>query len=186
MIRDEFMRKLAKRHTLLVFLWVNFILADFLYVWVADFQLSFTKNPLMPGFSPMVRAALWIVAGAEIWLLHGFWKKRFLTKEALLPLLAMPKLPRALRDHASPLEERCASVVSFYFIFKLAAFGLAASVALCGFALAFWGHYVVDQYVLSFVSLALLVHEFPSKAFLQELVREVEIRGDPPQAVVKG
>ena len=176
MIRDEFRRKLEKRHTRLVLLWVNFISADFVYLWVANVQLSFTKGPFAPTFFPMARVVLWLLAGALIWTLHGFWRRRFLTRGTLLVLPAMPKLPRALRNHASAVEERCASVVSLYFIFKLCAIALASSVALSGFVLAFWGHYVTDQYILTFISLALLLYEFPSKVFLRELVREVEIR----------
>jgi len=178
MIREEFRKKLESRHTLLVVLWLRFICADFLYVWIADFILAHEPNAPRPAFSNMVRAGLWVLAVGDIWLLYGFWKKRFLTKEAVLTQPAKPQITASLRDHASPVEERAAAVISLYFTFKLSAFALAAAVAIYGFVLAFWGHYGTDQYVLSVVSLALLLYEFPSKAFLQELVREIEIRGD--------
>jgi hypothetical protein len=84
---------------------------------------------------------------------------------------------QALRGYESPVEEKAATVVSYYFTLKLVSFAMAEAVALCGFVLAFIGHYFWDQYLLSFAALVLLLWQFPSKAFLDGLVTEIETRG---------
>jgi hypothetical protein len=48
-----------------------------------------------------------------------------------------------------------------------------------GLVLAIVGRYLLDQYLLSALSLVLLALEYPTERFLEKLVREVE--ESPPQ-----
>jgi drug/metabolite transporter (DMT)-like permease len=178
MIREEFKQKLERRHSKLVLIWLAFVVGDFNYVWVAHFLLDQIEGPLQPGFSDTVRTAIWILAAAVIWALYGFYKKRIFTRQAFFAPPPTVKVSAALRAHASPVEEKAAVAVSAYFVSKVVTFAFAGAIAIFGFVLAFVGHYVTDEYLLTLVSLGILAYEFPSKSFLRGLVGEIEIRAE--------
>lgn len=178
MIREQFKRKLERRHTKLVLIWLAFVLANFHYVWFANHLAAHDPVVIAPGFASKLRTALWLFAAADIWALYGFWKKRIFTRQAFLAPAARVKIPAALRGHASPVEEKAAAAVSLYFLAETITFAFAAAIAIFGFALVFVGRYMTDQYLLTLLSLGILLYEFPSKSFLQQLVREVGNRGD--------
>jgi hypothetical protein len=178
MIREEFKQKLERRHTKLVLIWLAFFLFDFYYVGVAHYLAANDPVVIAPGFASKLRTALWLFAAANIWTLYGFWKKRIFTREAFLAPPGTAKILPALRDHASPVEQKAAAAVSSYFFAEVGTFAFAVSIALLGFVLAFLGRFMTDQYLLTLLSLAILAYEFPAKSFLRALVGEIEIRAE--------
>jgi hypothetical protein len=62
-------------------------------------------------------------------------------------------------------------------------FAIIEAIAVYGLVLAIVGRYLLDQYLLSALSLVLLVLEYPTERFLVGLVQEVE--GSAPQLGVK-
>ena len=134
------------------------------------------SRSIASGLPEAVRIALWLLSVALLGVLV-WWRKHFLTKEAVLTPRA--KVPTAvlLPGYESPVEQRSTEVITFYFTMKLVTFALAESVAIFGFVLAFIGGYLWDQYLLSLLSGILLLYQFPSKAFVEELIRDVELGG---------
>jgi hypothetical protein len=65
-------------------------------------------------------------------------------------------------------------VVSTYITRKVVIFAIVEALAVYGFVLAFLGRFVSDQYLLSTLSLVLLVIEFPSETTLDALLRAAE------------
>jgi hypothetical protein len=173
MIRPEFRKKLERQHTILLLVWAAFVHAVFLYLWMTNFMLSRSS---VYGLSEAVRVALWLISVIEIGLLF-FWKSLYLNKQAILSRALKAPVTSSLAGYESPQEQRAAEVVSSYFLSKLTALALAEAVAISGFVLAFIGGYLWDQYVLSLLSGVLLLLQFPSKDFLEELTREVELHG---------
>ncbi len=178
MIREQFKQKLERRHTRLVLIWLAFFLFDFYYVWAVHYLVTSDPVNVAPGFADTMRKALWFLAAVNLWALYGFWKKRIFTREAFLAPPGTAKILPALRDHASPVEEKAAAAVSLYFFAEVVTIAFAASIALLGFVLAFLGRFMTDQYLLTLLSLAILPYEFPSKYFLRGLVGEIEIRAE--------
>ncbi len=176
MIRPEFRTTLESQHKVLVTLWAIFVTAIFLYLWIVAVVLPNRKLIAGPAASEAVKMVLWLLTffdlGSLVW-----WKKRFLTKEAILGASKNFKLLQALQGHKSPLEEQAAGVVSSYVTGKIVAFAMAEAVAIYGFALALFGRYLWHQYLLSVASGLLLLLEFPSKPFFEELLKDVEVRG---------
>ncbi len=176
MIRPEFRKALDSQQKVLVVLWVVFIWAIFVYLWIANFILAKSGFSAGSSFSGSARIVLWLLAFLDLGYLV-WWKKRFLTKEAILGGSKKFKLLQALQGHKSPLEEQAAGVISSYVTGKIVAFAIVEAVAVYGFVLALVGRYVWDQYLFSIASGVMLLFEFPSKPFLEELLRDVEVRG---------
>ena len=175
MIRPEFRKALDGQQQILVVLWVVFVWAIFLYLWIASFILANTGFSAGYSFSGTARVILWLLALLDLGYLV-WWKKRFLTKAAILGGSKKFKLLQALQGHNSPLEEQAAGVISSYVTGKIVAFAIVEAIAVYGFVLALVGRYVWDQYLFSIASGALLLFEFPSKYFLEELLRDIEAR----------
>lgn len=173
MIRPEFRKKLERQHTILLLVWAAFVNAVFLYVWMANFLPS-RSSP--SSLSETFRITLWLISLSMIGVLL-WWRKRFLTKEAIFTPPAKVPMAILLQGYESPVEERSTEVITFYFTMTVATFALAETAALLGFVLAFLGGYRLDQYVLSLLSAILLLLQFPSKSFLEELIKDVEARG---------
>ena len=171
MIRSEFRETLEKQQQVLVSLWGFFFCGIFIYLWIAEFLVAKLGSSTAP--SGILRMVLWILGFIDLGTLV-WWKKRFLTKEAILGGSKSYKLLQALQGHRSPLEERAAAVVSSYVTSKTVAFAIVEAIAVYGLVLDIVGRYSLDQYLLSLVSGALLLVEFPFKPRLQDLVRAVE------------
>lgn len=157
-------------------------------IWFAfgDSVLVFLGIPhLLPSlfdgeyqYAEIVRVGLWVVAIGEI-ALSAWWRNNYLSKESIFREAATNtrlKLLPGIPQPQSPLEEGAAKVVSWFWTVKLIAFATAVSLAVYGFILAFLGGYFTDQYVLSFISGLLLVHEFPSAEAFESLLKEYEAR----------
>jgi hypothetical protein len=173
MIRADFKKILLDQQGAAVILWSFFTLSLFLYIIIA--QLVVSERGLLDGSSlaPVVRAALWVLVVVDLGYLV-WWKKRKLTREALTDMSTKAKILRALEEHKGQAEERAASVISTYVTRKIVVFAIIEAIAVYGLVLALVGRYLWDQYLLSALSLALLVLEFPGKNALVGLVNEIE------------
>jgi hypothetical protein len=173
MIRPEFRKALAAQHQILALLWAFFFCGIFVYLWLTEFVLRRSGFSAGSSVAEMVRIVLWLLAvidlGTFVW-----WRKQFLTEAAVLRGSKKYKTLQVLQEHKSPLEERAAQIVSSYVTSKIVAFAILEAMAVYGFVLALIGGYVRDQYLFSFVSGALLVFEFPRKAFLGKILSDIE------------
>jgi hypothetical protein len=79
-----------------------------------------------------------------------------------------------LEEFSGSVEECAAYVVSTYVTRKVVLFAIIEAIAVYGFVLAILGRFVSDLYVLSTLSVMLLVIEFPSEKSLTELLGAVE------------
>jgi hypothetical protein len=108
------------------------------------------------------RVLLWGLAVVDLGY-FAWWKKHYLTRAALLDRAKQAKLFSALEEHEGPVEERAAFVVSTYVTRKVVLFAIIDALAVYGLVLAIVGRYVADQYLLSALTLILLILEFPSQ-----------------------
>jgi len=172
-IRPQFRNELVNQHRPVVVIWTAFMIAIFLYLLIAQLILGNPKFSGAYSFSETARKILWLLTFVDVGY-FVWWKKRFLTREAILGEARKFKLLQALGGHKTPLEEHAAKIVSSYITGKIVGFALIEAVAVYGLVLALIGRYLWDQYLLSAASAALLLRELPSKAFLEELIRDVE------------
>lgn len=177
MIRPEYRKALESQQQILVLLWTFFVGAIFIYLWVTEFVLKKSGFSVGSSVAATARPVLWLLAfidlGTFVW-----WRKCFLTEETILGASKKYKTLQVLREHRTPLEERAAQVISSYVTGKIVAFAILEAMAVYGFVLAVVGGYIKDQYLLSFASEALLLCEFPFKSRLEDLLGQVETRGD--------
>lgn len=176
MIRPEYRKTLDGQQQVLVLLWTFFASGIFVYLWLTEFILGRSGFSEGSSFAETTRVVIWLLAVIDLGTFF-WWRKRYLTKEALLRESKKYKLLQVLQEHTTPLEERAAQVVSSYVTSKIVAFAIVEAMAVYGFVLALVGGYVRDQYLLSLASCLLLVLEFPSKSRLEELLRDVEVLG---------
>jgi len=147
----ELRRTMEKQWKVLSLTWRSSVAALFLYLLlplIVGLSRSPVSHPPYRGF----RMVLWLVALVEAAALF-WWSRRFLTKEGAL---------RGIRGTAvNPL--------TYYVGRKIGALGIAQSIAVYGLVLALVGGYFWDQYILTFLSAALLVWHYPSRGMLEEL-----------------
>jgi hypothetical protein len=176
MIRPEFKKSLEGQQQVLVVLWAVFVWAIFVYLGITHFVLM--KSGFAPGgsYSETLRVVLWVLAFIDVATLV-WWKKNYLTNEAILGGAKQYKVLQSLQEHANAVEERAAGIVSSYVTSKVVVFAIIEALAVYGFVLAVVGRFLPDQYLFSLAGLVLLLLEFPSKARLQKLLRQVEARG---------
>jgi len=84
------------------------------------------------------------------------------------------KLFRALEEFQGSVEENASYIVSTFVTRKVVLFAIIEAIAVYGFVLAFLGRFVLDQYLLSLLSLILLAVEFPSAKSMEDLIQTVE------------
>lgn len=173
MIRPEFRKILLDQRGAAVILWAFFIVGVAVYLIIARIVLANPKYALDLSFAGGVRAALWILAvvdlGYVVW-----WKRSYLTSDALLAGDKQSKLLKALEDNKGPVEKRAAFVISTYVTRKVVVFALIEALAVYGLILAVVGRYLGDHYLLSALTLILLAGEFPSQKFLGDLLQRIE------------
>ncbi|MGH7834386.1 MAG: hypothetical protein ACREQK_12125 [Candidatus Binatia bacterium] len=176
MIRPEFKKSLEGQQQVLVVLWAVFVWAIFVYLGITHFILM--KSDFAPGgsYSETLRVVLWALAFIDVATLV-WWRKNYLTREAILGGAKQYKLLQSLQGHTNTVEERAAAIVSSYVTSKIVVFAIIEALAVYGFVLAVVGRFLPDQYLFSLASGVLLLLEFPSKARLQELLRESEAFG---------
>jgi hypothetical protein len=179
MIRPEFRKLLMDQRGAAVILWSFFMISIPIYIFIARNVLANPKYAQGLSFAETARIVLWILVLVDLGY-YIFWKRRYLTLPAILDKSQKTKLFRALQEYKGSVEERAASVVSTFVTRKVVLFAIIEAIAVYGFVLAIVGSYHLDQYLLSALSLALLVFEFPSERFLQILLREIE---EPPKTL---
>jgi len=176
MIRPEFRQLLMDQRGAAVILWSCFMISIVIYIVIAKNALANPKYASGLSFAATARIVLWILVlvdlGYFVW-----WKKHYLTPEAILDDAKQVKLLRALEDYRGYVEQRAAGAVSTYVTRRVVLFAIVEAIAVYGLVLALVGRYFVDQYCLSALSLILLALEFPSEKSLEGIVHRVEASG---------
>lgn len=180
MIRPEFRKLLTDQRGAAVILWSCFMIAIVIYIVIARNVLATPR--FAGGFSQArsVRIVLWILALVDFGY-YVYWKKRYMTSEAVLAEAKSTKLLRALEGHKGPIEERAAAVVSTYVTRKTVVFAIIEAISVYGLVLGLAGPYPPDLYLLSAVSWLLLTLEFPSERSLERLLHRVEGSAAAPE-----
>lgn len=176
MIRPEFRKLLLEQRGAAVILWSCFMIAIVIYIVIADNVLARPRFSRGFELGQLIRTLLWVLTLVDLGY-YAWWKKRYLTSEAIVGESKKTKLLRALEGHKGLLEERASSVVSTYVTRKVVLFAIIEAIAVYGLVLALAGRYLSDHYFLSALSLLLLALEFPSEKSLQQLIQRVEISG---------
>jgi hypothetical protein len=172
MIRPDYREALESQHKILVVLWFVFLAGIALYLWIAKTFLA-ERQLGVGSFAQTARLVLWLLTFFDVATLM-WWRKRFLSKEAILGGVKQYKVLQSLQEHKTPIEERAAAVVSSYVTGKIVAFALAEAVAIYGFAMVLTSRYFLGLYILSVAGAVLLLLDFPSRRFLDELITDVE------------
>jgi hypothetical protein len=176
MIRADFRNTLLDQHGASVILWSFFFVSIFLYVFIAHLVVGSRGFPINPRVALSARAILWILVFVDFGYLVR-WKQRYLSRDRMLESSNKTKIFRALQGHSTPAEKTAVAVVSTYVTRKIAAFAIIEAIAVYGLVIALVGRYFWDQYLLSGLSVALLIMEFPAKSSLESLIRRLEIIG---------
>ena len=175
-IRPEFKHILMDQRGAAVILWSCFMISIVIYIVIAEHVLANPRFARGLSVAETLRIVLWALVVVDLGY-YAYWKKRYVTPEAMFAESQKTKLFRALEEHKGTLEERAAAVVSTYVTRKVVLFAIIEAIAVYGLVLALVGHYLLDQYLLSGLSLLLLAFEFPSEKSLEELVLRVETVG---------
>ena len=173
MIRPEFRKILMDQRGAAVILWSFFVISIPVYIVIAR---SILGNPNLGSnrdIAEPARIIFWLLTLVDLGY-YAYWKKHSMSLQAMLQSARATKLFRALEGFQGAHEERAAFAVSTYVTRKVVVFAIIEAVAVYGFALAFLGRYIFDQYLLSAVSLALLTTEFPFEKPFEALVRASE------------
>ncbi len=177
MIRPEFKKLLMDQRGAAVILWSFFMISIVIYIVIAQNVLANPKYAPGLSFAEKARIVLWILVLVDLGY-YIYWKRRYLTPQAILHNSQKIKIFRALQEYKGSAEERAASVVSTFVTRKVVIFAIIEAIAVYGLVLAIVGRYLSDQHLLSALSLALLALEFPTQRFLESLMREIE---EPPE-----
>jgi hypothetical protein len=170
MIRPEFKKILLDQRGAAVILWSCFVISIPIYLMISRSVLTNPNVGTNPLIAEPARILCWLLAVVDL-AYYGYWKKRYLTPDAILRESKTSKLFRALEEFSGALEERAAYVVSTYVTRKIVIYAIIEAIAVYGFVLAFLGRFVSDQYLLSALSLVLLAFEFPFEKSLAALVQ---------------
>lgn len=170
MIRAPFRAELEKQQTVLVLVWVAFLVAVLMFLWIPRLLREQSQVPESGVAVEIIRQILWVLGLIEIGFLV-WWKRYFLRKRTILRRAEKTAFfPSLVRGHETPEEERAGRVVSHYLVGKVASFAIAEALAINGFVLAWSGSYFWDQYILSFVSVLFLLYLYPSESFLVDIL----------------
>ena len=173
MIRPEFKQLLMDQRGAAVILWSCFMMSIVVYIVIARSVLANPKFSQGISFAANARIVLWVLVIIDLGY-YAYWRTKKFNPEAIATESEKTKLLRALEDHQGGAEQRAAAVVSTYVTRKVVLFAIIEAIAVYGLVLAIIGRYLIDQYLLSALSLLLLTFEFPSEKSLDSLVRELE------------
>ena len=173
MIRPEFKKLLMDQRGAAVILWSFFMISIVIYIVISRNVLANPKYAQGLSFAEKARVVLWILVLVDLGY-YIYWKRRYLTPQAILHNSQKTKIFRALQEYKGSAEERAASIVSTFVTRKVVIFAIIEAIAVYGLVLAIVGRYLSDQHLLSALSLALLALEFPTQRFLESLLREIE------------
>jgi len=173
MIRPEFKKILLDQRGAAVILWSCFVFSIPIYIFIARGVLENPNIGATRLFAETARIVLWLLTVVDLGY-YAYWRKQKLSPESIQRTARSTKLFRALEDFDGTVEERAAYVVSTFVTRKVVLFAIIEAIAVYGFVLAIIGRFAADLYVLSFLSLILLVIEFPSEKSLSALLRAVD------------
>jgi hypothetical protein len=171
-IRPEFRNNLENQQKVLVTLWFAFLVIILFFLWIP--QLLPELLPIFIDYPSVgsVRTVLWLFAVGEIGFLF-WWEKRFLSREAIFQRPSFRFFPNMVKGHQTPEEEKLGRILSNYLLGKVLGFAISESIAIYGLVLAYIDSFPWDQYLLSLISVLLLVYFYPSRSFFDSLIREV-------------
>lgn len=173
MIRPEFKKVLLDQRGAAIILWSVFTISIPIYLVIArkllaNFNVGANRNIAEPA-----RIIFWLLTLIDLGY-YAYWRQRNLAPAAIARDARKTKLFRALEEFQGGMEEQAAYSVATYVTRKVVIFAIIEAIAVYGFVLAFLGRFVNDQYLLSLLSLILLVLEFPSASAVKSLVQESE------------
>jgi hypothetical protein len=173
MIRPEFIKILLDQRGAAIILWSFFAISIPIYLVIARQLLGNPSLGTNPAIAEPSRIIFWILTVVDIGY-YVYWRKKYLTPEAIRRDARQTKLFRAVADFNGVDEQNAAYRVSTFITRKVVIFAIIEAVAVYGFVLAFLGRYVADQIILSLLSLLLLAVEFPRQKSLDDLIDAVE------------
>ncbi|HXF76862.1 MAG TPA: hypothetical protein VNN13_12265 [Methylomirabilota bacterium] len=177
-MRPEFRKILLDQRGAAVILWSCFVISIPIYLAISRSVLADPDVGSNRAIADPARVVLWLLTLVDLGY-YAYWRKSKFTLQAILRDAKSTKLFRALEEFRGAVEERAAFVVSTYVTRKVVIFAILEAIAVYGFVLAFLGRFVIDQYLLSALSLAALAVEFPAERSLETLVQAAE-RSEPP------
>lgn len=173
MIRPEFRKILLDQRGAAVILWSFFFMSVPIYLVIARHLLGNPNLGTNSSIAEPSRIIFWALALVDIGY-YFYWRDRNLSADAIKREARKTKLFRALEEFQGAVEENAAYVVSTLVTRKVVIFAIIEAVAVYGFVLAFLGRFIVDQIVLSLLSLILLTIEFPSAKSVESLIQAIE------------
>lgn len=175
-MRPEFRKILLDQRGAAVILWSCFVISIPIYLVIARSLLANPDVGANPTIAEPARIVFWLLTLIDLGY-YVYWRNHKFNPQAILRDARSTKLFRALEEFRGAVEERAAFVVSTYVTRKVVIFAIIEAIAVYGFALAFLGRFVSDQYLLSALSLAALACEFPSERSLESLLQAAERSG---------
>jgi len=173
MIRPEFRKVLLDQRGAAIILWSVFTISIPIYLVIARHLLANPNLGANRTIAESARIIFWLLTLVDLGY-YAYWRKRNLAPGAIARDARKTKLFRALEEFQGGAEENAAYSVATYVTRKVVIFAIIEAIAVYGFVLAFLGRFVNDQYLLSLLSLILLVLEFPSARAVENLVRQTE------------
>lgn len=173
MIRPDFRKILLDQRGAAVILWSFFAISIPVYLVIARQLLGNPKLGTNPALAEPSRIIFWILTVVDLGY-YIYWRQKNLTPQGIRRDARQTKLFRALEEFNGVDEQNAAYIVSTYVTRKVVIYAIIEAIAVYGFVLAFLGRFVVDQIVLSVLSLILLAVEFPRQKSLDALIGGVE------------
>jgi hypothetical protein len=173
MIRSEYRETLMDQRGAAVILWSAFTIFIVIYIVIAENVLANPKYARGLWFAEAARMVIWGLAAIDLGY-YVFWRQRNFTPAAIAAGSSKTKMLRALDSYDGLHEKEAALTVSTYITRKVVLFAIIEALAVYGLVLAIVGRYFTDQYVLSALSLMLLIIEFPTARSLDTVIRAVE------------
>jgi hypothetical protein len=173
MIRPEFRKILLDQRGAAVILWSFFVISIPIYIVIARHVLENPNIGANQRLADTARIVVWLLTVVDL-AYYAYWRKRHMSPESIVRNARSSKLFRALEEFSGTVEERAAYVVSTYVTRKVVLYAILEAIAVYGFVLAILGRFVSDLYLLSTLSLVLLVIEFPSERSLAALLQTIE------------
>jgi hypothetical protein len=173
MIRPDFRKILLDQRGAAVILWSFFAISIPVYLVIARQLLGNPKLGTNPALAEPSRIIFWILTVVDLGY-YIYWRRKNLTPQGIRRDARQTKLFRALEEFNGVDEQNAAYIVSTYVTRKVVIYAIIEAIAVYGFVLAFLGRFVVDQIVLSVLSLILLAVEFPRQKSLDALIVGVE------------
>ena len=156
-----------------VIIWSCFMISIVVYIVIARNILANPRFGSGFSFADSGRIVLWILVVVDVGYLI-WWKAHYLTITALLDKTKQSKLLHALESYQGAVEEHAGLVVSTYVTRRIALYAIIEALAVYGLILAVIGRYFTDQYLLSALSLLLLIFEFPGQKSLERSLADAE------------